>query len=287
MKGVVLLLDDEENILRDVGHYLATRDYDVHTASSIEEAKKIILSEKINYAIIDLRIENKEGTNYKTEFEGIQIVNFVKKIQPRAKVIVLSAYPLDDDINSKFEVEIDGYMAKGGPGNYILSLLGKIAEFERMHGIKTCFVIMPISDSKSCREAEWTEIFNNVIKPAVEGAGYNYQCKRSEALFGNIIENILDELNRADIVIADLTDRNPNVFYELGVRHALRGATILIAQSLNDIPFDLRPYATQVYDWKITAGRDRFKERIKEIIQLIESQPAKASSPVREYLQLD
>ncbi len=210
----------------------------------------------------------------------------MKRIRPKAKAIVLSAYSLDAEIKSKFEVEIDGYVAKGGATNYITSVLNKLEELEKRPETKTCFVIMPFSTSKSCREEEWTDIFDTLIKPAVEEAGFNYQCKRSKALVGNIIEDILDELNRADIVIADLTDRNPNVFYELGVRHVLRESTILIAQNIDDVPFDLRPYAIHGYDWKITAGRNKFKERIKEIIEFIERDPGKALSPVRKYLKL-
>ena len=51
-----------------------------------------------------------------------------------------------------------------------------------------------------------------------------------------IWENIL----RADLIIADLTGRNPNVFYELGYAHALHKNTVLITQSIDDVPFDLR-----------------------------------------------
>jgi ActR/RegA family two-component response regulator len=280
MKKVVLLLDDEENIKRDLGGYLLSNGYGVHKASSIEEAKKIILSESIDYAIVDLKID------YETEFGGAQIVNFVKRIHPKAKAIILSAYSLDEEIKSKFDVEIDGYVAKGGQDNYILAVFGKLKELESQPENKTCFVIMPFSTSKSCKEEEWTEIFNEQIKPAVEEAGFGYKCYRSQALFGNIIENILDDLNRADMVIADLTDRNPNVFYELGVRQVLRGATVLIAQHIDDIPFDLRPYAIQVYDWRLSGGKRQFKERIKEIIATFECHPEKASSPIRKYLNL-
>jgi CheY-like chemotaxis protein len=280
MKEVILLLDDEENIRRDLGGYLTNNGYGVHKARSIEEAKKIILSEHIDFAIVDLKID------YETEFGGAQIVNYAKRIHPKAKAIVLSASLLDEEINSKFEVEIDGYVDKGSQENYIIAVVRKLKELENIPKIKTCFVIMPFSSSKSCKEEEWTEIFNEHIKPAVEGAGFGYKCRRSRALCGNIIETILDDLNSADIVIADLTDRNPNVFYELGVRHALRGATVLISQNIDDIPFDLRPYAIQLYDWKLSENKRLFRERIKELIALIETHPEKASSPIRKYLNL-
>ena len=80
---------------------------------------------------------------------------------------------------------------------------------------KKCFVIMPISTSQSCTEDEWTSIFDEMIKPAVTGSKLGFICERSRPRTGNLIRDILNELNRADVVIADLTDMNPNVFYEL------------------------------------------------------------------------
>ena len=104
---------------------------------------------------------------------------------------------------------------------------------------RVCFVIMPFSETKSCTEQEWTYIFDTVLKPAVEGAGLGYECHRSNATRGNIVAGIIRDLNDAYVVLADLTDRNANVFYELGVRHALTDRTIIVAQQRGDIPFDL------------------------------------------------
>jgi hypothetical protein len=55
-------------------------------------------------------------------------------------------------------------------------------------------------------------------------------------------------LNQADVVLADLTDMNPNVFYELGVRHTLKNRTILVSQSWDDVPSDLRQYGVIIYN---------------------------------------
>lgn len=52
---------------------------------------------------------------------------------------------------------------------------------------RTCFVIMPFSTTASCTKEEWTWIFKNVFKPAVEGAGLDYGCRRSVATRGNIV----------------------------------------------------------------------------------------------------
>ena len=274
----ILLLDDEEHIRRDLGNYLQENGFAVYKASTIEEAKKIVFSEKLEYAIVDLQID------YQHDYSGTIVVNFIKRNQPKVRVIILSAYSCDDVISSKLPLGYDGYLLKGDQENYIHAAYKKILELEAKKPKKKCFVIMPFSDTKSCSEKEWLEIFNHLIKPAVEESDFNYECKRSEALSGNIIEQIMDDLNRADIVIADLTDKNPNVFYELGVRHALRNATVLITQNMEDIPFDLRPYAAQLYRWKVTEDKQRFKSRIKEIFKFIENNPDKSISPVKKYL---
>ena len=94
---------------------------------------------------------------------------------------------------------------------------------------KVCFVIMPFSTTSSCKEEEWTWIYENLYKVAVEGSDLDYQCHRSVATRGNIVGAIVRDLNDAHIVVADLTDRNANVFYELGVRHALKDRSIILA----------------------------------------------------------
>lgn len=280
MKDIILLVDDEAHIRQDLGDNLSDNGYGVYRAASIEEAKEIILTKKIDLAIVDLKID------YNDEFSGVHVVNYIKRMRPKAKAIVLSAYPLNEEIISYFEVGIDGYVRKGSHENYIDAVLNKVKELESTPRKKKCFVIMPFSTSITCKEQEWTEIFETVIKPAIEKSGFDFICIRSQALIGNIIESIFDELNSADLVVADLTDRNPNVFYELGVRHVLRDHTILISQNLDDIPFDLRSYAILTYNWKIKEDRKKFSKHIKLIIQHIESNPEKAASPIRKYLKI-
>ncbi|MBN1348478.1 response regulator [candidate division KSB1 bacterium] len=288
----ILLVDDEKHILQDLGNQLRNRKYAIYTVSSLEDAKKIILCENLDFAIIDLKLD------FTSEFSGIKIVNYAKRNRPEIKTLILSAYPFED-VKEQLKQQLSGqiepgkildeiekdYISKGGKKNYILAIIEKLEELKHKEKRKTCFVIMPFSATPSCTKQQWLDIFKNLIKPAVEESGYEYECIRSEPLVGNIIENMLDKLNRADIVIADLTDKNPNVFYELGVRHALRNLTILIAQNVDDVPFDLRPYATQIYDWKTTDGRHNFKEQIKLTIKLLEENPNEAVSPVRKYLR--
>jgi hypothetical protein len=143
---------------------------------------------------------------------------------------------------------------------------------------------MPFSTTASCTEEEWTLVFETVFQPAIEGAGLNYECNRSTATRGNIVGAILEELKESYVVLADLTDHNPNVFYELGVRHSLRDRTILVAQKEQDIPFDLRAYAYHIYDWRTGEGQKAFHSRIAELLSEIDTRPDRPDNPVSDFL---
>jgi hypothetical protein len=150
---------------------------------------------------------------------------------------------------------------------------------------RTCFVIMPFSTTTSCTEEEWTWIFENVFKPAVESAGLDYECRRSVATRGNILASILEELEDAYVVLADLTDHNANVFYELGVRHSLKDRTILVAQRGDDIPFDLQAYAYHVYDYKTPEGQAALAQKLAQLLADIDANPERPDNPVSDFLR--
>jgi len=148
---------------------------------------------------------------------------------------------------------------------------------------RKCFVIMPISKTRRCTTAEWTGIFEQMIKPAVMGSRLGFDCERAKPRTGNFIKDIVNQLNTAHVVIADLTDMNPNVFYELGVRHTLKTRTILIAQGKKYVPSDLQAYWVIIYEKDLT-GLEDFKRKIREILREIEKNPEKSDSPVADFL---
>lgn len=96
-----------------------------------------------------------------------------------------------------------------------------------------CFVLMPFSRS-------FQSICSDVVLPAMRETGL--ECKRADDTYNTrpIIEDIREHIQRAKILIADLTTRNPKVFYEVGISHALGKEVILITQTMEDVPFDLR-----------------------------------------------
>jgi hypothetical protein len=142
---------------------------------------------------------------------------------------------------------------------------------------------MPFSKTKSHTSEEWTEIFENVHSLAIIESRLGYDCQRSNIRPGAFIKDILTMLNQADVVLADLTDMNPNVFYELGVRHTLKNRTILVSQSLDEVPSDLRQYGNIKYDMT-PKGVVEYKKKINSILRDIRDNPDRSDNPVSDYL---
>lgn len=84
------------------------------------------------------------------------------------------------------------------------------------------------------------DIVYETIEQAVSDAGL--RCVRADDIWDhdNVLDDILGLIWRSQIVIADLTGKNPNVFYEVGLAHSLPRRTVLLTQNSDDVPFDLR-----------------------------------------------
>ncbi len=109
-----------------------------------------------------------------------------------------------------------------------------------------CFVIMPFSRTTEHHTEEyWNKHFNNFLKPYIES--HPLTAFRSSPLRGDILRQIITDLVTAPIVISDLTDSNPNVYWELGVRQSFKHCTITIAEHGTCLPFDLGIKGTLFY----------------------------------------
>lgn len=122
------------------------------------------------------------------------------------------------------------------------------------------FVLMPFLP-------EFNDIYHLGIKQAcIDSGAY---CERVDEQFfqGTILDRIYNQISKADVIVADMTGRNPNVFYETGYSHALGKNVILLTQKAEDIPFDLKKYPHIIYGGKITELKDKLTIRIKWIIE--------------------
>jgi hypothetical protein len=139
------------------------------------------------------------------------------------------------------------------------------------------FVLMPFA-------SEFDDIYKLGIKAACQEAGA--YCERVDEQISreNILERVYNQIGKADIVVSDMTGRNPNVFYESGYAHALGKHVILLTQRADDIPFDLKHYPHIIYEGKITRLKEELQRRVRWAIENPKAQLAQADSYLRFYL---
>src|ERR1044072_494836 len=121
-----------------------------------------------------------------------------------------------------------------------------------------CFVIMPF---KTELDFVW-----KVIKETVQGHGI--PCLRADEKFVSqpVVEDLKYQIAEADLVIVDFTDKNPNVYYEAGIADALKKKWIVLAQSQDDLTFDVRHIRTILYSNKMGAD-SRLRENISQALR--------------------
>ena len=127
-----------------------------------------------------------------------------------------------------------------------------------------CFVLMPFAEP-------FREVYEAIVE-ALEGPELNFDCTRADELFGggHIIEDILRCIGTAEIIVADLTTRNPNVFYELGIAHMCKevGKVLILTQDMEDVPFDVRQFRCIVYE-QTPAGLRQLQDALVSTVREI------------------
>ncbi|WP_085833514.1 hypothetical protein [Clostridium merdae] len=133
----------------------------------------------------------------------------------------------------------------------------------------TCFVIMPISDPEGYASGHFHKIYTQLFAPAIEEAGFKPHRVDEDKSSDSIQLKILHELIDAPMVLCDLSTRNPNVLYELGIRQAFDKPVVLVQEIGTQRIFDINGIATTDY----RSGRiyDEIIEDRKKIIKAIEA----------------
>lgn len=141
---------------------------------------------------------------------------------------------------------------------------------------KKCFVLMPFAE-------HYREVYQEVYRPVCEKTGM--ECWRVDELArpGSITRDIVEGILDADVVIADLTSRNPNVFYELGIAHSVGNKTIMTAQALTDVPFDIANYRVLIYEQTIR-GSKKFAGELERAIHELLAALDRTNNPLQEVL---
>lgn len=149
-----------------------------------------------------------------------------------------------------------------------------------------CFVIAPIGDPDSDIRKRSDQVLRHIIRPAALECGY--KAVRADEIDkpGIITSQVIQHVVSDPLVIADLTGTNPNVFYELAIRHAIRKPLVQIIQKGERIPFDVAGTRTVHFDHHDLDSVDEAKNQIIEQIKSVETSPEDIETPISVSLDL-
>lgn len=135
--------------------------------------------------------------------------------------------------------------------------------------LDTCFVLMPFGN--------WYDrYYEEIYKPAIKDAGF--EPMRADDLFhtGSVMEQIWEQVNKAKVMLAELTGKNANVFYELGLSHARGKPVVFVAGIIDDVPFDLRHLRVITYEVRDPAWGKKLREDITTYLKNAKTDPTKS-----------
>lgn len=141
------------------------------------------------------------------------------------------------------------------PPSDTLRKLGKAVNIQEGD---SCFVMMPFASPVG-------DYYGKVYEPAIKKAGLR-PVRADDDIFatGKIMDQIWSGIAAAKVLVAELTGRNPNVFYELGIAHALKKPVVLVSSNEGDVPFDVQHIRVIYYDVYDPYWGDKLVSKIAE-----------------------
>lgn len=152
---------------------------------------------------------------------------------------------------------------------------------------KICFIISPIGAEGSDVRRRADQILRHIISPAIQSCGF--EAIRADQISepGLITTQVIQHIIEDPLVVADLTGSNPNVFYELAIRHAIRKPLVQIIQKEEKIPFDVAGMRTIPIDHcDLDSVEDAKQEIERQVNAVIKKKPEEIESPISVSVEL-
>jgi len=195
---------------------------------------------------------------------------------PEDKIDEFKAVFLEDLSDAKLIEDVAGKMRvldiardqlpTAGPDE-TLKKLGKGLKIEEGD---TCFVMMPFADPIG-------GYYKSIYEPAISKAGLR-AIRADDEIFGTgkVIDQIWSGITSAKVLVSELTGRNPNVFYELGLAHALNKPVVLVSSNQEDVPFDLQHIRVIYYEMRDPFWGEKLIAKVAENILSALKNPGEA-----------
>jgi hypothetical protein len=150
------------------------------------------------------------------------------------------------------------------------STLKRLEKIANVEAGDSCFVMMPFADPTG-------SYYKTVYEPAIKKSGLR-AVRADDDMFstGKIVDQIWTGIHNARVLVAELTGRNPNVFYELGLAHALQKPVVLVSSSEKDVPFDVQHIRVIYYNVLDPFWGEKLIAKIAENILSAMQNPAEA-----------
>lgn len=150
---------------------------------------------------------------------------------------------------------------------------------------KQCFFLSPIGEEGSEQRQRSNKLMEYVISPAAEQFGYSVERADQLDEPGSITSQVIQRTTQCELVVADLTGHNPNVFYELAVRHATGKPFIQLIESSERIPFDLKDLRTIQYGLGVEEA-DEAKKEIQSHLESMEEEEPYFDNPISHSAEM-
>ncbi|WP_298308944.1 hypothetical protein [uncultured Erythrobacter sp.] len=178
---------------------------------------------------------------------------------------------LDETGGKRRIIDVSNEPKADGKKSERIKKLGKAA---KVSADDSCFVMMPFAGHLG-------GYYNAIYEPAITKAGLR-PVRADDDIFGTgkIIDQVWRGIVEAKVLVAELTSRNPNVFYELGLAHALQKPVVLVSSREEDVPFDLQHIRVIYYDVNDPFWGDKLIEKVAENILSAMQNPEEAIFPL-------
>ena len=144
----------------------------------------------------------------------------------------------------------------------------------------SCFVISPIGEEGTTDRARTDKVLRHLIRRTLEPHGYRVIRGDQDTNPGLVTPAIIASLARADLIIADLSDLNPNVYYELAVAHGMAKPVIHIRRVGERLPFDVQDLRTISYDLSDPDRLDEARTQLYESVVYALAHPEEITTPL-------